>query len=82
MEDNVKKKYIYTNIKLGYSAVQQKLTEHYKSTIIKKIPPHLPGINSDKTATRRKHGLGLLVPMRVISHLLRWPHSPQAKMWV
>ena len=39
MEDNVKKIYIYTNIKLGYSAVQQKLTEHYKSTIIKKNTP-------------------------------------------
>ena len=34
MEDNVKKR-MYVNIWLGHFAVQQKLTEHCESTIIK-----------------------------------------------
>jgi len=36
MEDNVKKR-MHIYVLLGHSAIQQKLTEHYKSTIIKKF---------------------------------------------
>ena len=36
MEDNVKKKRMYINVYLGHFAVQQKLTEHCKSTITEK----------------------------------------------
>ena len=35
MEDNVRKR-MYVYVYLGHFAVQQKMTEHYKSTIILK----------------------------------------------
>ena len=35
VEDNVKKR-MYVDVRLGHFAVQQKLTEHCKSAVIKK----------------------------------------------
>ena len=54
MEDNVKKRNVYVfyiyKIKLGYFAIQQKLTEHCKSTVIKKflIKKKLPRFDARK----------------------------------
>ena len=37
MEDNVRKKIMTQVYNLGHFTVQQKMTEHYKSTVIKEI---------------------------------------------